>query len=70
MKRVFVLTILMVSIASFVMEGRTVYLVLITGCLSLILVSILNIGRLLATRTPVPASAPRTEVGIEHVRRA
>lgn len=70
MKRIFVLTILMVSIAGFTMEGRTVYLALIAGSLSLIMVSVLDIGRLLTTRTSRPTGTREPEMGIERVRHA
>jgi hypothetical protein len=67
MKRISVLTILMVSIAGFAMEERAVYLVLIAGCLSLIRISLLDIGRLRTTRTSMPTGPRDTAIGIERV---
>jgi len=67
MKRIFALTILMVSIAAFAMEGRTVYLALITAGLSLILVSVVDIGKRLTTRTSL--TTREAEMGMERVRR-
>jgi F0F1-type ATP synthase assembly protein I len=61
MKRIVALTILMVSIAAFAMEGRSISLLLITGCVSVILVSIVNIGNLFRTRASVPASLLRAK---------
>lgn len=52
------------------MEGRTVYLALIAGSLSLIMVSVLDIGRLLTTRTSRPTGTREPEMGIERVRHA
>jgi hypothetical protein len=60
MKRISVLTILMVSTAAFAIEGRAVYLVLITGALSMLLLSFLKVGRLLAARN-ILRTAPRID---------
>jgi hypothetical protein len=70
MKRILVLTILIVSIAGFAMEGRTLYLALISGCLTLILLSVLDMGRPLTTRSSIAHSRTAPAMSIEQVRRA
>jgi len=66
MKRIFLLTVLIVSTAAFAIERRTVYLALITGSLCALLLWFLNVGRLLTTRTPVRTAA-KAEMSIERV---
>ena len=68
MKRIFVLTILMVSIAGFTMEGRAISLLLVAGSVSVILASISEIGKWVRSRASVPTSATGRAMSIEPIR--